>query len=167
MTDISRRAVIGATGPIILAALAGCTRPVIQNPVTPPAEEGSSDMSTSPETAGGTRMLLVYYSRAGENYWEGGRRDLSGYGAVVLGSPVWNTRAPMIIRTFLDRTDSLAGMTVHPFLTYAVGQGSVFEDYADLCPEADVRAGLAIRGEEVRDSADAIDTWLRESALSS
>ncbi|AGP30282.1 flavodoxin [Corynebacterium terpenotabidum] len=179
---------------------------------------------TRQSPADGPAVLLVYFSRPGENYREGGRRDLdvgnttrlaqmiagridcdryeivaadpypdaydatvernrreqedgarpeivgelpdlSVYDAVLIGSPVWNTRAPMIIRTFLDRTDALAGMTVHPFLTYAVGEGSVVDDYVRLCPDADVRDGLAVRGEEVDDRGDAVDGWLRGNGL--
>lgn len=170
------------------------------------------------------RSLLIFFSRAGENYWEGGRRDIdvgntrrladmiaervdcdvyeilaadpyptaydptvarnqleqdedarpgilgelpdtSSYDTVLLGSPVWNTRAPMIMRTFLDATDSLAGKTVHPFLTYAVGEGSVFRDYSSFCPEAVVTAGLAVRGEDVGAAAPAVDRWLQEKSL--
>ncbi|WP_418606220.1 flavodoxin [Georgenia sp. SUBG003] len=57
--------------------------------------------------------------------------DLGRYRSIILGCPVWNTRAPMIIRTFLDGAD-LSGKTIHPFVTYALGGGRVFADYAEL-----------------------------------
>ncbi|MGC0252755.1 hypothetical protein [Pseudactinotalea sp. Z1748] len=33
-------------------------------------------MTPSAAPSSGASTLLVYFSRAGENYWEGGRRDL-------------------------------------------------------------------------------------------
>ena len=93
--------------------------------------------------------------------------DLRAYGTILLGSPVWNVRAPMIMRTFLDGTDGLAGQTICLFLTYAVGQGSVFDDYADFCSNARVEEGLAIRGEDARGAAFEVDGWLRKHRLMS
>lgn len=224
MPGISRRALISVAGLAGLAALAGCSRTESQqSPSTAPTIGEAPDMTTTDPPSGG-KALLVYFSRAGENYWNGGRRDLkvgntnvvaqrireriacdvfeihaaapypaaydptvernqreqdedarpeidgelpdlSGYDKIVLGSPVWNTRAPMIMRTFIDNTDALAGKTVHPFITYAVGEGSVFDDYEQFCPDAQVEEGLAVRGEEARDAAARVDAWLRSSGL--
>lgn len=169
------------------------------------------------------RRAVVYFSRPGENYWHGGRRDLkvgntqvvaeqiarlvdaemirleaadpyphdyeqtvernqseqlddarpriaggvpdlSPYDTVILGCPVWNTRAPMIIRTLLDAAD-LSGVTIHPFTTYAVGQGSVFPDYAEQYPNPTIAQGLAIQGEKAADSVAEIAQWVRRSSL--
>lgn len=181
----------------------------------------TSDPSDSSATR---RPLLVFFSRPGENYWAGGRRnleigntkvvaemiseridcdtyeilaadpypeaydptvergrqeqndnarpeidgdppDLSGYRTVLIGCPLWHMRAPMIIRSFLDQTSALAGKTVHPFFTYGAEQGSVIEDYRELCPKADVREGLAIRGEDVEGAANEVEAWLDKSGL--
>ncbi len=171
-----------------------------------------------------TKILLAYFSRAGENYWNGGRRSLqvgntqvlaemiaaritcdtyriepadpypvsyddtvarnvaeeqadarpaianplpqaSDYGIFVLGSPVWNVRAPMIMSTFVHGLD-LTGKTVLPFVTYAVsGMGTVEGDYRNMLPHTDVRTGLAVRGETVTDAGPGIDRWLRASQL--
>jgi Flavodoxin len=55
---------------------------------------------------------------------------------VLLGSPIWNVRAPMIMTTFTESHDFLA-KTILPFVTYAVsGLGSVERDYAAACPGA-------------------------------
>jgi hypothetical protein len=146
------------------------------------------------------RTLLAYFSRAGENYYHGGRRDLevgntevlarmiselidcdvhrieaadpypagydvtvarnvreqdadarpgianllasiAQYDVVLLGSPIWNVRAPMIMSTFTDSQD-FTGKRVHPFVTYAVsGLGSIERDYATSCPKARIGAG--------------------------
>ncbi|MGW6924807.1 flavodoxin [Streptomyces sp. NPDC054950] len=41
------------------------------------------------------------------------------YDVVLLGSPIWNVRAPVIMSTFAERYD-FHGKTVHPVTTYAM-----------------------------------------------
>jgi flavodoxin len=207
---LSRRAVL--TGALLLGA-AGCTTPR----ATPAA---------SPSTSGGGsgRVLLAYFSRAGENYFYGGRRNLEvgntevlatmiaelidcdtyriegsdpypdgydataqrnvaeqdadarpgiadplasidGYQHVLLGSPIWNVRPPMIMSTFAESYD-FTGITVHPFVTYAVsGLGNTTRAYSRACAGADIGTGLAIRGEEVAQHRSDVETWLRAAGL--
>ncbi|MDT0300925.1 flavodoxin [Streptomonospora wellingtoniae] len=169
--------------------------------------------------AGTSATLLAYFSRAGENYWYGRRRDLAvgntkaaadtiadlagvevfrieedepyphdfdttlarnqreqardarplitgslpdpdRFDTVLLGCPVWNNRAPMIMHTFLDGFD-MAGKTMYPFATYGIGVGQVFDDYADLyVGRAVIGEGLALRGEEVAEAEPDIEHWL-------
>ena len=169
-------------------------------------------------------MLLAYFSRPGENYYYGGRRDLDvgntellariieetidcdvyrieaadpypeGYDAtvarnvreqdadarptianalasiaqydiVLLGSPIWNVRAPMIMTTFAESHD-FTGKTVHPVVTYAVsGLGRTEQDYTTSCPGAQIGEGLAVRGEEVLSHRSDIEAWLGASGL--
>lgn len=168
----------------------------------------------------GNRVLLAYFSRAGENYRYGGRVDLKvgntqvlaemisaqaavdvyriqaadpyphdyeetvarnvreeqdgarpaiagplpsldGYSTVLLGSPVWNVQAPMIMRTFVEGLD-WTRKTVHPFVTYAVsGIGNVERDYVQLLPAAAVGDSLAVQGEKVGDAPPQVQAWLR------
>lgn len=169
-------------------------------------------------------MLLAYFSRAGENYYYGGRTNLevgntqvvaemiSGlidcdvyrieaadpysdvyddtvarnvaeqdsdarpgiaaplpavdqYDTVLLGSPSWNVRAPMIMSTFVEGLD-LSGKTVLPFVTYAVSRlGNAPRDYAQLLPTATLGEGLAVQGEEAADAQADVEAWLRSSGL--
>lgn len=223
-----RRTVLGAGllgGGTLVAALAGCA-PGPPDPTTstdvPPAatSQGSPDMNAEAST----NTLLVYFSRAGENYYNGCRRvldvgntevlagmigdrigcdvyriveadaypesyeetvernrddqntnarpaianplpDVSAYGTVLLGSPVWNMRAPMIMSSFLDGVD-LDCKRVLPFVTYAVsGIGGIEQDYRGILDAADVLPGLAVRGEETADAGPALEDWLRQSGL--
>ena len=168
----------------------------------------------------GKRVLLAYFSRPGENYFNGGRTDLEvgntevlarmisehiecdvhrieaaeaysdGYDAtvarnvreqssdarpvitnplssidrydvVLLGSPIWNVRAPMIMSTFAERYD-FRGRTVHPVTTYAMsGLGTTERDYAEVCSGATIGEGLAVRGEEVGKADAEVRSWLR------
>ncbi|MCT9137594.1 flavodoxin [Streptomyces violarus] len=173
----------------------------------------------------GRRILLAYFSRAGENYFNGGRTvlkvgntevlagmiseriecdvhrieavdpysddydetvarnvreqeadarpaiadlpsSISRYDTVLLASPIWNLRAPMIMSTFTEKFD-FRGKTVFPITTYAMsGLGTTERDYAASCPGATLGEGLAVRGEEVRDADAAVRSWLRRIGLS-
>jgi hypothetical protein len=75
--------------------------------------------------------------------------SLDRYRTVLLGSPIWHVRAPMIMSTFTESLD-FTGKTIHPLTTYAMsGLGTTERDYAASCPGATLREGLAVRGEEV------------------
>ncbi|MEU3793867.1 flavodoxin [Streptomyces fructofermentans] len=90
---------------------------------------------------------------------------LDGYGTVLLGSPIWNVRAPMIMSTFTERLD-FTGKTVVPFTTHAMsGLGSTVRDYATSCRGATLAEGLAVQGEEVEKADSAIGAWLDRLGL--
>jgi hypothetical protein len=92
-------------------------------------------------------------------------RSIGRYDVVLLASPLWNVRPPMIMRTFAERYD-FSGKTVLPVATYAVsGLGTVADEYADACGGATIGRALAVRGERVRDAEDDIDAWLRRTRL--
>ena len=91
--------------------------------------------------------------------------DLAGYDTVMLGSGVWNTQAPRIMRTFIESVD-LRERTVLPLVTYAVsGVGRVTDDYRTLLPGSTIGEGLAVRGEEAADSRSEVQAWLRRMGL--
>jgi len=170
------------------------------------------------------KTLLAYFSRAGENWWNGGRRnletgnteilarmiaertgcdlyrieasepypagydetvarnvreqdtdarpdiaqplpDIGAYDTLVLASPIWNVRPPMIMNTFLDGIDT-AGKTILPAVTYAVsGLGDTLDVYTSAAPTVGIDAGLAVRGETVPDSTAQIQDWLNDVGL--
>lgn len=86
---------------------------------------------------------------------------LDRYDTVLLGSPIWNVRAPMIMSTFAEKFD-FRGKTVFPFTTHAMsGLGTTGRDYATSCPGAAMGEGLAVRGEEVQDAGPEVQSWLR------
>ncbi|MFC7725496.1 flavodoxin [Nocardioides sp. GCM10028917] len=197
-----------------------------------PTPDPDTDASSSPTRASsdGARVLVVYYSRPGENYYYGDRTHLevgntevltdaisrrldelgvdhdvhrleaveaypddydatvarnvreqdddarpplidplesiTAYDVVLVGSPIWNVRPPMLMHTFAEAHD-FTGKTVHPFVTYAVsGLGTAVEEYEAACPGADVGEGLAVRGETVREDAPAAVTdWVARMDL--
>ena len=70
--------------------------------------------------------------------------DLSQYGTIYLGYPIWQGTAPRIINTFLDSYD-LTGKTIRPFCTS--GSSGIETSVADIraaAPEVNVTAGLHI-----------------------
>lgn len=86
--------------------------------------------------------------------------DPRGYAAVILASPIWNGRPPMIMSTFVGSAD-LTGTTILPVVTYAVsGLGRTAEVYQDLVAGATLGAPLALRGEELADAAPVVEDWL-------
>ena len=217
--DFLRLAATGAAGAAIGIPLSACGASSARD------GQGQETRPASSDSARARRILLAYFSRPGENYWNGGRRDLEvgntevlarligarlhcdahrirardpypddydatvarnvreqnadarpaianrlasidSYDTILLASPIWNVRAPMIMSTFAERYD-FAGKTVHPITTYAMsGLGTTPEDYAELCEGARIGRGLAVRGEEVRARGeDAVDGWLRRTRL--
>jgi flavodoxin len=226
-TVVRRRTLLGGT--LAFAA----TQAACSTQTTSPPDAATPTRSTSPEPGQspasspgpGARVLLAYFSRAGENYYYGDRTDLevgntevlarliSGrlrelgvahdlheieaveaysddyddtvvrnvreqdadarpeianplasidrYDTVLLASPIWNVRPPMIMHTFAESYD-WAGKTVHPLTTYAMsGLGTTEREYADACAGATIGEGLAVQGEKVRDEGPpAIAAWL-------
>ncbi|WP_285474120.1 flavodoxin [Actinoplanes sp. NBRC 101535] len=224
-----RVALFGAAGTASGTVLSACsdapaaTPAPASAPAQPPVTSASRGAAARTPSSGG-RVLLAYFSRAGENYFNGGRRRLTvgntevvagmigrltgcdvhrieaadpysddyeptvrrnveeqnadarpgianplssieNYDIILLGSPIWNVRAPMIMTTFTEGLD-FAGKTIHPLTTYAMsGLGNTERDYAASCPTAELGEGLAVRGEEAADAQPAVEAWLRRIGL--
>ncbi|WP_427383845.1 flavodoxin [Janibacter sp. G56] len=216
---MTRRAALRSAGALALTATAGCSTPAPPAPRRPP-----STAVQPPDAPARSWVLLAYFSRPGENYWYGGRRNLKvgntqvvaqmiaarlridpyraepadpypfeyeptvvrnqqeqqqdarpalstalpsldEYDVLMLGGPVWNVGAPMIMHTLLEQW-ATKGKTILPFVTYAVsGMGRVAEEYAALAPDATIGDGLAVRGEHARSATDEVDRWLRRVRL--
>jgi flavodoxin len=232
--SIERRAFLRLSGWAAVALMLGCSRRARTASAT--SETGSStDASVVPratsESASSTdatvaarKALLVFFSRAGENYFHGGRKvltvgntavvagmirdalgcdafqiqpvdpysdryeptvkrnareqegnarpgivglpaSIAAYDTILIGSPIWNVRAPRIMLTFAERFN-FTGKTVYPFTTHAMsGLGHVVEEYTAVCRGATIGEALAIRGEEAADSRPDVDAWLRRIGL--
>lgn len=166
-----RHALVGITGGTITALGGGCSALSF-------LAGDESKLIPAPPNSTGSNILLVYFSRAGENYYYGGRTQLEvgntevlagkisqriqcdvykiepvdpysndyeetvernvqeqnanarpaianlpasidAYDTVLLASPIWNVRAPMIMSTFAERFD-FTGKTIYPVTTYAM-----------------------------------------------
>lgn len=86
--------------------------------------------------------------------------DLADETAIFLGYPNWCGTFPMVVATFLEAND-LSGKKLYPFCTHeGSALGSSIEDLKRLCPESEIREGLAIRGSCAVKADRAIDNWL-------
>jgi len=222
---VLRGVLLGVAGAASGAVLSACTDSPADSPAPAAAAPGSASRGIPASSSGSSSgVLLAYFSRAGENYSNGGRKRLTvgntevvarmisrligcdvhrieaadpypddydptvarnvreqdanarpgmanplesieRYDTILLGSPIWNVRAPMIMTTFVEDFD-FAGKTVHPLTTHAMsGLGDTERDYAASCRGAKFGEGLAVRGEEVADAQPAVETWLRRIGL--
>ena len=95
----------------------------------------------------------------------GAVENMPGYGTVLLGYPNWWGTMPMAVYTFLGQYD-FAGKTILPFCTHeGSGLGRSETEIRRLCPRADVREGLAIRGGSVGGAKPEIEKWLKRNGL--
>ena len=138
--------------------------------------------------------LIVYFSRAGENYVSGAietlddyneciqqaqedqRRDarpalqalpesLDQYDTIYLGYPNYWGTMPMHVFTFLEAFDC-SGKTICPFCTHeGSGLGRSEADIRRLAPKATVKKGLAIHGSSVCREARMLEQWLHAMQL--
>lgn len=92
--------------------------------------------------------------------------DISGYETIFIGSPVWWSEYPMIVRTFLDaEAEELADKTLIPFTTHlGSGLGNTQRQLESQFPNARVLDGFTIRGEDetVANAEQEINDWLVE-----
>ncbi|WP_459385014.1 flavodoxin [Arthrobacter humicola] len=83
-----RSALSGLGAAMITAGTSGC-RPVEQGtPMPPPVTANSSSAQITPEPRKSRRVLLAYFSRAGENYDYGGRTNLDVGNTEVLAGMI-------------------------------------------------------------------------------
>ncbi len=88
--------------------------------------------------------------------------DLSAYDTVFLGYPNWWGTMPMPVHTFLESAD-FGGKRIFPFCTHeGSGLGNSERDIRALCPAAEIRPGLAIRGSKAADAGAEPDGWLKK-----
>lgn len=72
--------------------------------------------------------------------------DMSKYGTVFLGFPIWWYIAPTIIDTFLESGD-FSGKTVIPFATSGgSGMGKTVDVLKKVCSDADIKGGKVVNG---------------------
>ena len=224
---VRRRSLLGGTLALAATQVACSSQTSDPRDAATPTRSPSPDPRKSPSSSSsvGPRVLLAYFSRAGENYYYGDRTDLEvgntevlarlisrrlqdlgvahdlhgieaadpypddydatvarnvreqndgtrpdianplpsmeGYDTVLLASPIWNVRPPMIMHTFADSYE-WTGTTVYPVTTYAMsGLGTTEREYNDACFGATIGEGLAVQGEKVRDDGPpAVASWL-------
>lgn len=85
---------------------------------------------------------------------------LEDYETVYLGFPNYWSTMPMCMFTLLEKCN-LSGKVIMPFCTHeGSGLGKSEADIKKMCPESDVRKGLAIQGCRVNESRSQIEEWI-------
>lgn len=93
--------------------------------------------------------------------------SFDAYDIIIVGSPNWWSTIAPPVATFLS-SYNFSGKTILPFMTHeGTRLGRTVNDIKELCPDATVLPGLAIRGGSVRDTSTAndIQKWLKDSGV--
>jgi len=86
--------------------------------------------------------------------------DISKYQNIFIGSPIWYSEYPMIMRTLFEKID-LNNKTVIPFVTDGgSGFGSTQEILKKQYPKANTLKGFQVEGANVNDAKNDVDQWL-------
>ena len=87
--------------------------------------------------------------------------NMEQYDVIYLGYPNWWNTFPMAVFTFLESYD-FSGKTIIPFCTHeGSGIGNSERDIKKLCPKANLKYGLAIRGSSVSRADNEIRNWIK------
>lgn len=89
--------------------------------------------------------------------------DLSQYGAVYIGYPVWCTDIPPAVQSFLKKCN-LSGKAVFPFCSYySTKWGKSMNTLERLCPKSKIAGGLAVKGISEKSIREDVNAWLGDS----
>jgi flavodoxin len=185
--------------------------------------KGNKDRSSIKQDSNSGKILIVYFSRAGENYgvghisigntakmagfiqdYTGGAifeivpavpypegyeamkkvsqeetaknarpeiknplENLDQYSIVFVGSPIWFNAPPMIMRTFYETYKvKLAAKTLVPFGTHeGSGISSCTSLIKEYFPNAKLLESLGIKGQDVNNSRESANEWLRKIGI--
>jgi len=90
--------------------------------------------------------------------------NIDNYDTILLGYPIWHTNLPNIVMTQLELLN-FEGKTIYPFNTHeGSGTGNSISDIKKVVPNAVVKDGFALRGQDARksESRTNIEKWLKE-----
>ena len=91
--------------------------------------------------------------------------SIDEYDTIVLGYPNYWGTMPMAVFTFLEAFD-FSGKTILPFCTNeGSGMGKSEKDIRKICVNANVVAGLSIKGSKAEESGDSVRKWLNKNGL--
>ena len=89
--------------------------------------------------------------------------DLAQYDLIIFGHPIWLSEMPMVVRTFLDKSN-LSGKKIAHFCTHeGSGFGGSESDLKARQPRAIYLPSLAIAGTQVGSSTKTIQNWAKKT----
>jgi flavodoxin len=88
--------------------------------------------------------------------------NLDSYKIVFVGSPIWYSAPPMIMRTFYETYD-LSNKIIIPFGTHeGSGIGSCTTLVREYFPDAQILESFGVSGRSVKDSRSEVENWLEK-----
>lgn len=88
--------------------------------------------------------------------------NMDGYETIILAFPNWWTTMPMALFTFLESYD-FSGKVICPLITHGgSGFSNSLKDISRLCPDATIKEGLAINGDDAAKSDKTLEKWLKK-----
>jgi flavodoxin len=92
-------------------------------------------------------------------------KNMDSYDVVFVGYPNWWGTMPMAVFTFLEGYN-FSGKTIIPFSTHEGSRlGRSVNDIRELCPQATILDGLAIRGSDAKNARNDVAAWLRKLGM--
>lgn len=114
-----------------------------------PADYHACTIEAKSELSSGTRVEVKNF-----------KADVESYDTIFVGYPNWWGTMPMVMFTFLEHYD-LSGKTIIPFCTNeGSGMGRSHKDLQKICPNSQIKQGLAIHGSNAVQSESAVRNWL-------
>lgn len=90
--------------------------------------------------------------------------NVKKYSTVFIGSPIWWSQYPMIIRTFMDKEPALnsSSKTIIPFTTAeGSGLGNTASTIKKAFPKAKTQKGFTVRGSQAASAQGKVNRWLK------
>lgn len=92
---------------------------------------------------------------------KGSLPKFSDYQNIFVGSPIWNSEYPMIMRTLFDKAN-LNHKTLIPFVTHGGSKfGSTLDILKKAYPQATILKGYQAEGSTVAHDRSAVNRWLK------
>lgn len=89
--------------------------------------------------------------------------DLTNYGVIYLGYPIWNADLPPVIQTFLENND-FSNKTIIPFCSHGgSGLSRTPETIKEKLKDSRVITnGFEIYRSDIEEASNELDAWLKE-----
>ena len=91
--------------------------------------------------------------------------NMDEYDTIILIYPCWWSSLPMPLFTFLEEYD-FSGKTILPICTHGgSAMGRTEREIAELCPDAKLLSGLAVRAEDAASAQSRVEEWIKNSGI--
>lgn len=88
--------------------------------------------------------------------------NIQDYDTIFFGHPVWDSRLPPVVRTFLRDTD-FSGKTIIPFNTHAgYGTGKSVSEIREFAPKAKVLDAISINENNAKSAKAQVENWIEK-----